>query len=159
MFMNYLYKTVSPVGELTLSSDGKNLTGLWLAGQKYFAAPSGEYKELPVFELARKWLESYFFGSEPDIKIPLAPEGSDFRKAVWNRLLEIPYGKSTTYGDIAKKLGASARAVGGAVGHNPISIIIPCLRVLGAGGKLTGYAGGLENKVKLLGIEGIILSN
>jgi len=151
-------KYPSPVGALTVASDGENIIGLWLEGQKYFAATlSGEAieKELPVFEEARHWLDIYFSGREPDFLPPLAPRGSEFRRTVWGELLRIPYGETVSYGEIAKRLGGktSARAVGGAVGHNPISIIIPCHRVVGAKGSLTGYAGGVEKKKQLLRLE------
>ena len=156
--MDYIMKYPSPVGELTIASDGENIVGLWLEGQKYFAVTlNGEVSEksLPVFDEARRWLDIYFSGGEPDFLPPIAPRGSEFRRAVWDELLRIPYGETATYGDIAKRLGgkSSARAVGGAVGHNPISIIIPCHRVVGANGSLTGYAGGVDKKIKLLEIE------
>lgn len=158
------YKTtcLSPVGKLTLASDGEFLTGLWLEGQKYFAATAGgempENTALPVFNRAKKWLDRYFDGKRPAISLlPLAPAGNAFRQEVWKILCEIPYGQVTTYGQIAREIARrqgrahmSAQAVGGAVGHNPISIIIPCHRVVGADGSLTGYAGGLDVKRKLL---------
>ncbi len=166
--MNYLCKIPSPLGTLTLSSNGQNLTGLWLDQQKYFAATLDKdvgkivEEELPLFDDARKWLDQYFSGQEPDFQLPLAPAGSEFRQAVWKILLEIPYGQVITYGDIAKRLerqgergSVSARPVGGAVGHNPISILIPCHRVIGANGSLTGYAGGIANKIRLLKLEGV----
>ena len=157
------YKTTypSPVGELTLASDGENLLGLWLEGQKYFGGSvPGEMVDcdtLAVFDETKRWLDRYFAGARPEIsELPLAPMGSEFRQKVWEILCEIPYGETTTYGEIAKKIGTkSAQAVGGAVGHNPISIIIPCHRVLGADGSLTGYAGGVEKKRWLLGHEGV----
>lgn len=150
----------SPLGTLTLASDGENLTGLWMAGQKYFAAgiptnlPVSD--DLPVFWKARDWLDRYFSGERPlPGELPLAPQGSAFRQSVWRILCEIPYGQTVTYGEIAKSLGVrSAQAVGGAVGHNPISIIIPCHRVLGSDGSLTGYAGGAQKKIWLLAHEG-----
>lgn len=163
------YKTNynSPVGKLTLASDGKNLVGLWLDGQKYFAGGiSGDMTVndgIDVFNLTKKWLDSYFSGKNPVISsVPLSPAGSNFRQRVWQILCEIPYGKVATYGEIAAliarengKNNMSARAIGGAVGHNPISIIIPCHRVIGASGSLIGYAGGIENKIKLLQFEGV----
>lgn len=166
------YKTTvsSPVGELTLASDGEHLVGLWLAGQKYFAASiPGELIEndtLPIFTAAEDWLRRYFRGEQPSAaELPLRPTGSDFRQVVWRILREIPYGEVTTYGAIAKRAAAelgrdsmSNQAVGGAVGHNPISIIIPCHRVVGADGDLTGYAGGLAVKKRLLALEGVDLS-
>lgn len=160
----------SPLGSIMLASDGDNLVGLWLEGQKYFAATVAEElterPDLPVFAATQHWLDRYFTGQRPAISdVPLAPEGGAFRKAVWDILCEIPYGKVTTYGEIAKKMAAqmnkvnmSAQAVGGAVGHNPISIIIPCHRVVGANGSLTGYAGGIDKKVKLLELEGVEMS-
>lgn len=160
---HYITEYASPVGALTLASDGNSLTGLWLRGQKYFGATlenGAENRSIPVFEQTRQWLDRYFDGENPALSLPLAPPGSDFRKAVWDLLLAIPYGTTTTYGDIAKKLAAkigrpsmSAQAVGGAVGHNPISIVIPCHRVVGTNGSLTGYAGGIDKKVKLLALE------
>ena len=160
----YIAVLPSPVGRLTLASDGRALKGLWLEGQKYFPAlpaDAEEAPELPVFSETKAWLEAYFsYGPLPALPI-LAPEGSPFRRAVWACLLEIPYGTTTTYGTIAdtlrrRGLSSSAQAVGGAVGHNPISILIPCHRVLGADGSLTGYAGGLEVKRTLLKLEGIL---
>ena len=150
----------SPLGTLTLASDGENLTGLWMAGQKYFAAGTPANlpvrDDLPVFMQARDWLDRYFAGERPAAsELPLAPQGSAFRQSVWRILCEIPYGQTVTYGEIAKRLGVrSAQAVGGAVGHNPISIIIPCHRVLGSDGSLTGYAGGAQKKIWLLAHEG-----
>ena len=162
--MTYTTKYNSPTGSLTLSSDGTNLTGLWMDGQKYFAATlDGEKStddKLEVFTKTRKWLDDYFAGKNPHVKkLPLAPKGSVFRQSVWKILLDIPYGQLITYGEIAKKLekasgkAASAQAVGGAVGHNPIGIIIPCHRVVGSGGSLTGYAGGIDKKIQLLELE------
>ena len=155
--MEYISTYQSPLGGVTLSSDGESLTGLWFDGQKYFAATlsqSHKAADLPVFRQTARWLDIYFQGLAPDFTPPLTPRGSPFRQAVWDELLRIPYGETVTYGDIAKKLGVrSAQAVGGAVGHNPISIIIPCHRVLGAKNDLTGYAGGLEKKAFLLTLE------
>ena len=159
----------SPVGALTLASDGESLSGLWLEGQKYFGAALGPLEireELPVFHRARAWLDHYFAGTRPDpAALPLAPVGSEFRQETWRLLLRIPYGQVTTYGalagELARRLGRprmSAQAVGGAVGHNPISIIIPCHRVVGADGSLTGYAGGVEIKRRLLEWEGADLA-
>lgn len=167
-----LYSTdyISPMGPMTLVGDGENLVGLWIAGQKYFAEnvkdTVAEKPDLPVFGMIKKWLDAYFNGEQPAIsKLPLAPIGGEFRKAVWDILREIPYGQCTTYGEIAKKMAVkmnrktmSSQAVGGAVGHNPISIIIPCHRVVGASGSLTGYAGGIDKKVKLLEHEGVDMS-
>ena len=162
--MNCIYKYSSPIGSITLSSNGTALTGLWFDGQKYFAQTlSKPYEEklLPVFEETIKWLDIYFCGAVPDFTPELYVHSTPFRKAVWDILLTIPYGQTMTYGEIAEILAQqtgkkkmSAQAVGGAVGHNPISIIIPCHRVVGADGKLTGYAGGLDRKSFLLDLEG-----
>ncbi len=169
--MFYYTTHPSPLGAATLASDGENIVGLWLDGQKYFAATVKERIEkkagLPVFAMATKWLDAYFSGKKPSISaLPLAPDGSEFRKAVWDILRKIPYGQCTTYGAIAQKIAAqmgkknmSSQAVGGAVGHNPISIIIPCHRVVGSNGSLTGYAGGIGKKVALLEHEGVDMSN
>lgn len=152
----------SPLGALTLASDGEALTGLWLPGQKYFAAglppDAAEGSDLPVFRQTAAWLAAYFAGEELPPMPQLRPEGTAFRQVVWALLSDIPYGETVTYGDLAAQLQkrglfASPRAVGGAVGHNPISILIPCHRVLGAGGRLTGYAGGLAAKEALLTLE------
>ena len=160
----------SPLGQITLASDGKALKGLWIRNQKYFGssvkAEMMEDHSLPVFLAAKQWLDRYFAGERPEIsKLPLAPEGSEFRREVWKILCRIPYGETITYGEIAKQIAEifhkprmSAQAVGGAVGHNPISIIIPCHRVVGTGGNLTGYAGGLDLKVRLLELEGADMS-
>lgn len=167
--MYYSTNYDSPMGRLTLVSDGEHLTGLWMEGQKYFAATAKdgmEEKDLPVFAAAKKWLDGYFGGKRPAINLlPMAPAGSEFRRAVWDILCDIPYGACTTYGEIAGKVAAqmgrksmSGQAVGGAVGHNPISIIIPCHRVVGSGGSLTGYAGGIDKKIELLRHEGVDLS-
>jgi len=161
-----MYRTTvsSPVGMLYLASDGSALKGLWLEGQKYFPATLLETMEvspgLPVFQQTAAWLSAYFTNSELPQLPPLKPDGSPFRQAVWKLLLEIPFGETTTYGALAQKLcamgiSASPQAVGGAVGHNPISIIIPCHRVLGTNGSLTGYAGGLKAKEFLLNLETI----
>ena len=160
---NYVYHYSSPLGEITLASDGENLTGLWFDGQKYFGttlAEDHEQKKLPVFEQTEKWLDIYFDGKVPDFTPPLAVQATPFRKAVWEVLLTIPFGQTMTYGEIADKISGSqgllrmsARAVGGAVGHNAISLIIPCHRVIGAQGKLTGYAGGIDKKTWLLDME------
>lgn len=149
----------SPIGGITLGSDGKALIGLWFDGQKYFAdvlEPVHKQRpDLPVFEETRQWLDEYFSGQEPQFTPPLTFRGSDFRKRVWQRLLEIPYGQTVTYGQLAQTLGCkSAQAVGGAVGHNPLTLIVPCHRVVGTGGSLTGYARGIDKKVRLLQMEG-----
>ena len=165
--MYYEMKYESPVGRLTLASDGLNLAGLWMEGQKYFGGTvPGELRpneELEVFSRAKDWLDRYFNGKKPEpSELPLAPVGGEFRQTVWELLCEIPYGELTTYGQIAREAAKrlqresmSAQAVGGAVGHNPISIIIPCHRVVGTGGSLTGYAGGLDKKIWLLKHEGV----
>ncbi len=148
----------SPLGEMLLSADEAGVTGLWFAQQKYYARglpPEAVPGETPVLAQARQWLNVYFSGRQPDFLPPLHPNGTDFQKAVWNLLLQIPYGKTMTYGEIARRLGKtmSAQAVGSAVGHNPISIIIPCHRVVGTNGSLTGYAGGIQRKIRLLELE------
>lgn len=162
----YYCRYLSPLGTLTLSSDGESLNGLWIEGQKYIPdeAKCCPDSELPVFRQTKEWLEIYFTGAEPEFMPPLAPMGSEFRLRVWTLLREIPFGGLTTYGELAKLLAASGvkaspRAVGGAVGHNPISILIPCHRVVGADGSLTGYGGGLPLKVALLNLEGADLSS
>ena len=161
--MLYTFTYTSPLGILTMASDGDSITGLWLSGQKYFASTIKEKcvnKKLPVFDKVIAWLDCYFAGNIPDITVPLAPQGTEFRKQVWSILTTIPYGETMTYGEIAKQMAEktgkekmSAQAVGGAVGHNPISIIIPCHRVVGTDGSLTGYAGGIDKKIQLLKIE------
>lgn len=168
-----LFRTTcdSPVGRLFIASDGRSVTGLWMEGQKYFAATLKETPEerddLPVFAAAKNWLDRYFSagtsaGFPLPGELPLAPAGSVFRRQVFRKLCAIPAGETTTYGAIAAALAAetgkphiSAQAVGGAVGHNPISIVIPCHRVVGADGSLTGYAGGLDKKIALLLLEGV----
>jgi len=151
----------SPLGELIISAHDGAICGLWFAGQKYekrgidesLAESQGDREALGR---CRLWLDSYFSGAAPEIDFPLCPNGTDFQKKVWQALRLIPYGKTATYGDIAEKLNCkSARAVGGAVGKNPISILIPCHRVLGTNAALTGYAGGIERKNYLLSLEKI----
>ena len=154
----------APLGPRTRASDGVCLTGLWFDGQKYFPRewlPDCPEAVLPLFQQAREWLDRYFAGEEPDEVLPLRLAGSPFRQAVWLLLQEIPRGQVVTYGAIARQLSArrggapvSAQAVGGAVGHNPVSIVVPCHRVVGSDGSLTGYAGGLERKAALLRLEG-----
>lgn len=157
--MEYIHKYTSVLGHITLASDGENLTGLWFDGQRHYARgldPCHEAKALPVFDLAERWLDTYFSGREPDFTPPLNMKGTAFQRAVWACLMEIPYGATATYGAIAARMGVpntSARAFGGAVGRNPISLIVPCHRVVGADGSLTGYAGGLERKQRLLALE------
>ena len=146
----------SPLGELILVSDGSALTGLRFTGQRHFPAglpAPGPVSASEVFEDTARWLELYFSGERPSFLPRLSPEGTAFQRAVWERLLRIPYGKTVTYAELAAGLGTSARAVGGAVGRNPISLIIPCHRVVGAGGALTGYAGGIGRKEALLRFE------
>ncbi len=161
--MDYIYHYNSPLGRLTAASDGRALIGLWFDGQKYFADTLGketQEKMLPVFEETGRWLEIYFGGRKPDFTPELSMRTTQFRRVVWEILLKIPYGKTMTYGEIADRIAGqrglshmSAQAVGGAVGHNSISLIIPCHRVIGADGSLTGYAGGIEKKKKLLEME------
>ncbi len=156
--MLFLTHYASPLGPILLAADETGLTGLWFEGQKYFPSFLGvdyQEKETPVLTETARWLDVYFSGKDPDILPPLHPQGSPFRQAVWNILLTIPRGQTMTYGEIARRLGVrSAQAVGGAVGHNPISILIPCHRVVGSDGSLTGYAGGVERKARLLQLEG-----
>lgn len=161
--MQYTGKYKSPLGSILLAADEIGLTGLWFEGQKYFANtldPQNDEKELPVLIQARQWLDIYFSGKEPGFQVPLHVMGSKFQQKVWKILSAIPYGQTTTYGAIARQIAVtdgvervSAQAVGGAVGRNPVSIIIPCHRVIGSNGSLTGYAGGLEKKTALLRIE------
>lgn len=166
--MLYYKKITSPLGEITLRSDGEYLTGLWFSGDKHYGdkdIAGAEVKNLPIFELAEKWLSKYFAGKESEIVVPLNLLGSDFQLQVWELLQKIPYGQLVTYGEIARQIAAqrgmarmSAQAVGGAVGHNPICIIVPCHRVIGKSGSLTGYGGGMWRKVQLLELEGVDMS-
>ena len=177
--MRYLRECDSTLGDIRLASDGEHLTGLWFVGQKYDyrlqpedvvlnrgtdaaqTAGNGADGASYVFDRAQEWLECYFAGEKPSPEeLPLRPEGTDFQQMVWRELLHIPYGQVTTYGSLAKAVAEemgretmSAQAVGQAVGHNPISIIIPCHRVVGTDGSLTGYAGGLDRKIRLLELE------
>ena len=161
--MEYVSHYESPFGDITLASDGEALIGLWFDKQKYFADAldeKHEEKELQIFGQTKRWLDIYFSGKEPDFTPLLRMNTTLFRRAVWEIMLTIPYGKTMTYGEIAKKIAEqkgikqmSAQAVGGAVGHNSISLIIPCHRVVGANGSLTGYAGGIDKKIKLLTLE------
>ena len=165
--MIYTTHYPSPVGDILLAEREGALIGLWIEGQKYFLGSLQEEiavcDDRPVFSRVKNWLDRYFAGEKPAVSaIPLAPAGSEFRRQVWDILCEIPYGEVTTYGEIAKQIARkrgvwrmSAQAVGGAVGHNPVSIIIPCHRVVGTNGSLTGYAGGLDKKIKLLTLEGV----
>lgn len=161
--MQYISHYASPVGNILLAADNTGLTGLWFEGQKYFALSldkEHEEKEIPLFERVKQWLDIYFSGKDPDFTVPLHFTGTAFQNEVWKILCTIPYGQTKTYGGIAKQVAVrkglphmSAQAVGGAVGHNEISIIVPCHRVVGADGSLTGYAGGIDNKIKLLQLE------
>ena len=154
--MYYSTCYASPIGEMLIVSDGEAICGVWFLGQKHFKSSISsdliESDDLAIFKKAKIWLDRYFNGENPNIDFKLKPEGSEFRKRVWKILSEIPYGETLTYGEIAQKISPSmsAQAVGGAVGHNPIAILIPCHRVLGSNGKLTGYAGGLDKKMELL---------
>ena len=166
--MIYTYHYDSPLGGITLSSNGTVLTGLWFDGQKYFGdtlEEKYEEKSLPIFQQTARWLNIYFNGKEPDFTPPLYMKTTPFRKLVWEIMLTIPFGKTMTYGEIAERIAKqkglskmSAQAVGGAVGHNSISLIIPCHRVVGTNGSLTGYAGGIEKKVQLLTLEKVDMS-
>lgn len=161
--MEYVHHYASPLGGITVAGTENAVTGLWFDGQKYFGSALSskcEEKNLPVFEQADLWLDIYFSGKAPDFTPPIFYKTTDFRKAVWEVLLKIPYGETMTYGGIASEIARqkgvskmSAQAVGNAVGHNPISLIIPCHRVLGADGSLTGYAGGIDKKARLLELE------
>ena len=161
--MRYTHHYESPIGSLLLAADEEGLTGLWFEGQKDFSRyldAEHEEKPLPVFEQTAEWLDVYFSGREPDFMPPLHMIGTDFQLEVWRLLLQIPYGKTATYGELAGKVAGqrglkrmSAQAVGGAVGHNEIAILIPCHRVVGTNGSLTGYGGGIDKKVKLLTLE------
>lgn len=161
--MTYIQHYASPLGGILLAANDIGLTGLWFDGQKYYAdtLPAEHIeRETPILTDAKRWLDVYFTGNEPDFKPPLHPVGSAFRQKVWKLLLQIPYGQAVTYGELARQLaekqGAehmSAQAVGCAVGHNPISLIIPCHRVVGTHGSLTGYAGGIDKKIMLLELE------
>ena len=162
--MDFISHYDSPLGAMTMASDGFCLIGLWFDGQKYFASildkGCKERDDIPIFEETRRWLNLYFAGKVPDFTPTLLMRASDFRRRVWEILLTIPYGHTMTYGDVARIIAherglasMSAQAIGGAVSHNPISLIIPCHRVVGADGSLTGYAGGIDRKKCLLAIE------
>ena len=161
--MQYTSHYRSPIGNILLAADEIGLTGLWFEGQKYFALyldKEHEEKEIPLFEKVKQWLDIYFSGKEPDFPVPLHFTGTAFQNEVWEILCTIPYGRTMTYGEIARQIAArkglprmSAQAVGGAVGRNGISVIVPCHRVVGANGSLTGYAGGIDKKIKLLQLE------
>ena len=161
--MEYAHYYNSPLGKILLASDGHALTGLWFEGQKYFAAkldPDHEEKDLPVFAQVAEWLALYFNGKNPAFTPPLTLKGTPSQKEVWEAMLAIPFGQTTTYAKIAAQIAKhrglasmSAQAIGSAVAHNPISLIIPCHRVVGSDGSLTGYAGGIEKKEWLLAME------
>ena len=168
--MLYYTEYLSPVCPITIACDGENIVGLWMKNQRFYTdtiqkTPAVKM-DSAVLKAAKGWLDRYFNGEKPSpYELPLAPEGNEFRKAVWKRLCEIPYGEVTSYKAIAEKVAAdlgkermSAQAVGGAVGHNPISIIIPCHRVVGANGNLTGYGGGMDRKIQLLTFENVDMS-
>ena len=160
--MDYTYRRASPLGPILLASDGEALTGLWFEGQKHFGSTLGaehEERALPVFDETARWLDLYFAGRRPDFTPPLRLRGTAFQREVWELLPAVPYGETVTYGQLAAILArrrgtpVPARAVGSAVGRNPVSLIVPCHRVLGADGSLTGYAGGLDRKRSLLDLE------
>lgn len=165
--MQYTSYYKSPLGNILLACDESGLTGLWFEGQKYFATSlqsNHEAKETSILTQAKRFLDIYFSGNEPDFKPPVHLEGTKFQKKVWEILCSIPYGKTLTYGEIAKKLAKirntphmSAQAVGGAVSRNPISVIVPCHRVVGAKGSMTGYAGGISKKIELLRLEKAVI--
>ena len=167
--MQYTTKYETPLGSVLLAADETGLTGLWFDGAGYYAAGLAarhEEKEVPVFEKVRTWLDLYFSGKQPECLPPLHMIGSPFRIRVWEMLLQIPYGQTMTYGELAAQIAKergiermSAQAVGGAGAHNPISILIPCHRMVGTNGSLTGYAGGIPRKVELLKLEGVAVEN
>ena len=156
--MYYSTDYTSPIGKMMIASDGEAICGVWFYDQKHF--PSTDFivnDDLAIFNKATGWLDDYFKGKNPQVDFKLKAQGSQFRQRVWKILSEIPYGETMTYGEIASRISPtmSPQAVGGAVGHNPISIMVPCHRVLGSNGKLTGYAGGIDRKIALLRMEGI----
>lgn len=165
--MTYTCTIKTPLGDMTAAAADGKLTGLWFMGQKYYPERTGGWAEkpdYPVFASLRAWLADYFAGKGDLPGLPLDPPGTPFQKEVWEALLAIPRGRISTYGAIAGQMAArrglpsmSAQAVGGAVGHNPISLVIPCHRVVGSDGSLTGYAGGLDKKKALLRLEGAAL--
>lgn len=168
--MYYSTTYLSPICTITLACDGDNLIGLWMEGQRFHGGtlPESmiEKDDIPIFDAAKAWLDRYFAGERPATsELPLASMGGEFRQGVWDILCQIPYGQVITYGDIAKQMAEkmnkkcmSSQAIGGAVGHNPISIIIPCHRVVGAKGNLTGFGGGISRKIQLLEHEGVDMS-
>ncbi len=158
MFMN---DYASPLGRIFLTADGNALTGLWFEGQKIHVPADTVQKETPVIADTKKWLDIYFSGRPADFSVPLRFSGTPFQNEVWRILCSVPFGTTVTYGEIARQLAEkrdirrmSAQAAGGAVGRNKIAILIPCHRVIGADGSLTGYAGGLHRKLALLKLEG-----
>ncbi len=161
--MHYKRYYQAPIGRIAITSDGEHITGLWLPNQTDFELKYDDKlveTEQPIFDKVERWLDAYFSGNIPEIDFPLKASGTEFREQVWAALLEIPYGKTVTYGEIAQIIGKkrgktqmSSQAVGGAVGNNPISIIIPCHRVVGKDGSLTGYGGGIDTKIELLKLE------
>lgn len=163
--MQYTCPYLSPLGKIILASNGTSLTGLWFEGQKYFARTldaEHEERDFPIFRQTIQWLDTYFAGKKPDFMPELELHDTPFRLAVWHILQQIPYGRVITYKEIAQEIARqqncksmSAQAIGGAVGHNPISILIPCHRVIGSNGSLTGYAGGISRKISLLALEGV----
>lgn len=164
--MSYINHYQSPIGHITMASNGEALIGLWFEGQKYFGstlAANPIPRELPIFAQTARWLDIYFQAQAPDFTPPLHLQTSDFRRLVWQKMLQIPFGQTTTYGTIAAEIAEqkglpsmSAQAVGNAVAHNPFLIIVPCHRVIGADGSLTGYAGGIDKKRRLLALEGVL---
>ncbi|KGM37708.1 methylated-DNA--[protein]-cysteine S-methyltransferase [Streptococcus sinensis] len=160
IYYKKIYK--SPLGDLSLVADESGLVGAWFLGQKYFERGLSEVPILgnhPFLDLASNFLDAYFSGQQPNpAALPLSAQGTDFQQRIWAYLQTIPYGQTVTYGQLAQELKVkSAQAVGGAVGRNPLSILVPCHRVLGSQGQLTGYAGGLDKKIWLLEHEGVRL--
>lgn len=154
-------KYESPLGSIILAGNKAGLCGLWFEGQKYCPAPNPKERNdnMEVFDETKLWLNVFFSGREPDFMPRISMQGTAFQEKVWLELMKIPFGTTVTYSELAKRVGCnSARAIGNAVGHNPISIIVPCHRVVGCGGKLTGYAGGLDRKAALLELERITTS-
>lgn len=165
--MHYKRYYKAPIGRIAITSDGEYITGLWLPNQIDFEKKFDDEfieAELPIFDKVERWLDAYFSGNNPKLDFPLKANGTVFREQVWSVLLDIPYGQTITYGEIAKKIAKmrgksrmSSQAVGGAVGNNPISIIVPCHRVVGKDGSLTGYGGGIDTKIELLKVEQVNL--
>ncbi len=159
--MQYSTNYESPLGEMMIVSDGESIKGIWFGGQKHFKSTADDElilcDDLAIFNKVKQWLDDYFDGLNPIIDFRLNPDGTDFAKKVWKILSEIPYGETMTYGEIAARISPTmaARAVGGAVGRNPIAIVVPCHRVLGKNAGLTGYAAGIDKKIELLKIENI----